>query len=284
MRIAALTYVYNEKINLPIWLKYYGLMFGLENLFILDRESDDGSCDKIQPSNKITIPRTDFDDIKKINAISYMHSVLLQSYDCVLVSDCDEIVVPDPDNYKNLSEYINNGVPSVSACLGINIIHNLTTELPLDLDSPILSQRRFGRFDVPTSKPLISSVATKWAPGGHMCDILPMFDKNLFVFHNKWMDYGFAMQRQVLNNLTPWTKQAIEKQHGAHHRYDFNRFVRESFLDLLNEVQSKNVATFEFEKEISIFQETTKLSHGFYHYGDLPPKYVEIPSRFRDVF
>src|SRR5689334_11236262 len=41
MRVAALTFVFNEAVNLPIWIKYYGSNFGERNLYVVDRESTD---------------------------------------------------------------------------------------------------------------------------------------------------------------------------------------------------------------------------------------------------
>ena len=65
MKIAALTYVYNENVNLPIWRRYYGTNFGEENLFVVDRESDDGSTVDLGAANRIRVPRVAFDDRRR---------------------------------------------------------------------------------------------------------------------------------------------------------------------------------------------------------------------------
>ena len=41
MKIAALTFAYNESVNLLIWRRYYGEQLGEENLFLIDHGSDD---------------------------------------------------------------------------------------------------------------------------------------------------------------------------------------------------------------------------------------------------
>ena len=46
-RGAAVTFVYNESFNLPLWRRHYGAQLGTENLFIVDDGSDDGSTDGI---------------------------------------------------------------------------------------------------------------------------------------------------------------------------------------------------------------------------------------------
>ena len=39
MKNAAVTFVYNESFNLPIWIRYFGGQFGTKNLFVVDGAS-----------------------------------------------------------------------------------------------------------------------------------------------------------------------------------------------------------------------------------------------------
>lgn len=284
MRIAALTYVYNESFNLRIWLKYYGTNFGANNLYIIDRDSSDGSIKDIGQANLIKVPWTKFDDIHKAAALSAMHTALLQSFDCVIVTDCDEIIIPDPLKYENLSQYINENKPVVAYCLGLNVKHVLTKEGPLDLDRPLLSQRKIAHFNRPTSKPLISSVPTTWEPGGHACNLAPYFDKDLFMFHIKSIDYNLSMSRQKINQETEWSQRALDARHGAHHRYNYDRFVQEWFLDVISAVRSGKIENFEFEQEIHDMVKGAKLNNNVYNLGDVRSKWVEIPDRFSGIF
>jgi hypothetical protein len=44
--VAAIAMVFNEPVFLPIWLAYYGVELGYENLFVIDDGSNDGFvCD-----------------------------------------------------------------------------------------------------------------------------------------------------------------------------------------------------------------------------------------------
>jgi hypothetical protein len=280
MRIAALTYVYNENVNLPIWLKHYGKNFGEKNLYVIDRESNDGSTNSLGEVNKISIPRIAFDDFRKAAALSSMHTSLLQSFDCVVVTDCDEIIVPDPVKYGSLRDYIDEKKPIVATCIGLNVRHILTSEPPLNLSRPILSQRKVASFSLPTTKPLISSVPTIWEPGGHACNMPPSFDPDLFVFHLKSMDYSLSMERQKINRETEWSASAIAASHGGHHRHDFQRFVSEHFLSPIDALRKNEICTFEFEAEIKALDEGVVCRNGVYHVGQVNSKYVEIPERF----
>ena len=123
MRIAALTYVYNESVNLPVWRRYYGQQLGEHNLFLIDRGSDDGSTDSLGDVTHIRLPRTPFDDTKKVMCLSSFQAGLLSHYDAVVCGDCDEIVVPDPEKYAGLSDYISRMEGEYATCAGVDIVH-----------------------------------------------------------------------------------------------------------------------------------------------------------------
>ena len=106
MATAVITFTYNESVNLPIWMKYYGDLFGQKNLYVVDRGSDDGSVNDIGDVNLIRVPRNDFDEHQKTNFMSTFHKSLLNFYDTVIISDCDELLVVDPEKHSNLREYI----------------------------------------------------------------------------------------------------------------------------------------------------------------------------------
>ena len=77
MATAVITYVYNEKTNLPIWIKYYGSLFGIENLFIADRGSTDGSTDNLGGANLLgAAPRVRRG--KKTDFVSSLQRCLLE--------------------------------------------------------------------------------------------------------------------------------------------------------------------------------------------------------------
>jgi hypothetical protein len=86
MNVAAVTFVFNEVVNLPIWRRYYGENFGDKNLFVIDRESNDDSTSDLGEVNRVVIPRDAFDDSKKTSFVSSYQHALLQYYDAVMRS------------------------------------------------------------------------------------------------------------------------------------------------------------------------------------------------------
>lgn len=284
MQIAALTHVYNEAVNLPIWLSYYGRNFGASNLYVFDHGSSDGSASDLGDANVIRVRHTPFDDVKKSNTVSALHLILLQHFDCVIATDCDEIIVADPAKYENLRQYIETTKPLVSACIGLHLCHVLTQEMPLDLSAPILSQRRIARFTKPGTKPLISSAPIRWLAGAHACNVPPAFDPELFVFHTKLMDYNIAMRRQAINAANEWSDAQKTSGHGGHHRYEPDRFVREAFLEPLQAIRTEKIEAFQFDDEIEAMRNGMIERNGMFFLGEAKLKYVKLPERFKECF
>ena len=284
MTNAAVTFVYNEAVNLPIWIRYYGKQFGNKNLFVIDRESTDGSTENLGEANRIVIPRDAFDDRKKADFMSSFQNALTNYYDAVICSDCDELVVPDPISYGDLNEYIARVDFDYVTCVGLNILHILNLEPPLDLDRPILSQRRFARFRSASCKTILSRIPLRWMPGLHSLNQRPKIDPSLFMFHTKTMDYAIASARQQINMDTPWSDYSLERNFGAHHRYEYNRFIRELFLDPMNAIHQQKVASFDFAEEISQFNLQIKEKDGCFWIPMGLGRWVEVPERFGSVF
>lgn len=284
MPIAAVTFVYNEIVNLPIWVKYYGSNFGYENLFIIDRSSDDGSTEGLGAVNVVKIPRPAFDEDAKTNLMSSFHSALTSCYDCVVITDADEILVPDPDKYKNLAEYISTLDGNYVNAIGVDVTHLITEEPPLDPQRPILSQRRFGRFHAPECKHLISKIPIRWMPGLHASNKPPRFDPELLLFHLKLMDYSVAVNRQIINLETKWSEKSLERNYGAHHRYSLDQFVRQSFLVPVDLLNRKQIFEFEFSAEIeALYTRTVIDAEGNHRIPMNISKMVNIPERFNSI-
>ena len=92
MRVAVCTMSYNEDITLPIWMKYYGGLFGRQNLFVIDHGSTDGSTEGVPGINLIKLPRTPFSDLKRSKMVSDLCENLLNFYDYFIYTDTDEFL------------------------------------------------------------------------------------------------------------------------------------------------------------------------------------------------
>jgi hypothetical protein len=284
MRKAIVTFVYNELINLPIWRRYYGGIFGEENLFVIDHSSTDGSTADVGRINKILLAREELDEHKRCVFMASFHKSLLEYFDVAIYTDCDELIVPDLAKYRDLADYLEKMTDNYVAPVGLNVQHILNQEGPLDLSRPVLRQRRFCTFAPSMCKPLISKVPIVWATGFHACDKPINMDPNLYLFHLKQMDYGIGFHRHTLTKEMRWAESSLAANHGAHARYDYQRFVRESYLDPMNFLNKNGAVPFEFAAEIDMMKSEAVLRNGTYFPPQVPRKVTEIPEHLRGAF
>ena len=231
----------------------------------------------------IKLPRDEFDEFEKTEFINHLHSALLKFYDAVVYTDCDEFLVPDPERHARLKEYIATMSVDCVRAVGIDVLHIINHEFPLDLSKPILSQRQYGKFGSPSCKALISKVPLRWLPGFHTCDLKVGIDPALVMFHLKFMDYNIATQRQIVNVETVWSKRSLENKFGEHHRWDMKQFVHSGFLVPADVFNRNAYGEFDFADEISAFDANTALSNGYWYIPMNIHKYVKLPERFSQL-
>jgi hypothetical protein len=284
MDAAVITFVYNEAVNLPIWRRYYGSIFGEVNLFVIDHSSTDGSTDNLGSINKTVLRREELDEHKRCVFMASYHRALLEYYDVVIYSDCDELIVPDLGLYRDLKDYLERMTTDHVAPVGLNIQHVISHEGPLDLRRPILEQRRFCLFAVSMCKPLITRIPLTWSTGFHACNQPINIDPHLFMFHLKRMDYGIAFERHTLTKEMRWADSSLTANHGAHARYDYPRFVREAFLDALNILATKGTSAFEFQEEIERIRSEAVQRNGIFYPPQIQGRMAEIPEYLRCAF
>jgi hypothetical protein len=284
MNLAIVTMVYNESVNLPIWIRYYRRAAPNATLFVIDHSSDDGSTDHVPEVNKLPLPRSEFDEWSRTRLINYLQRALLQYYDLVIYTDCDELIVPDPAKSPSLEAHLATQSYEYASPVGLNIIHLVDVETPIDLTRPLLSQRRYGQFQASMCKPVITRIPLNWEPGFHECDKPVRIDKDLYLFHTKAVDRDCALNRLHLTQKVPWSQKAIEANHGTHHRYDDERFVKEFFLDRVNQFRKQGAQPFQFDAEIARLQQESSLSSGVFRIRQFTGPVVEIPERFREAF
>ena len=283
-KIAIITMVYNESVNLPIWVRHYRRTAPNANLFVIDHSSDDGSTANLYGVTKIPLPRDELDERDRTFFINSLQQGFLRYYDIVIYTDCDELLVPDPTKSANLDTYLWDRPYSYASPIGINVLHIADIEPAIDFTRPLLLQRRYGQFQSNMCKPLVTRVALTWEPGFHSCNQRPNIDKSLYLFHIKQIDKGEALRRQHIVQQLPWSAAAIEAKHSAHHRYDDERFVREFFLDPANELRQLGAREFVFDPEIARLQAETRERSAIFHLPDFKGPVVEIPENFRTAF
>lgn len=277
VRVCAITNVYNEAFNLPIWLRYYSTQIGAENCIVVDHGSDDGSTARIEPSGIIRLPRGKFDDHARARTISGIASSLLNFYDFVIYSDCDEMLVADPRAFRNLAEYCQAMTHPAVTAVGFNVVHVLNREDPVSIGSPLLAQRRFVQFVSPMCKTLLTRRPITWGGGFHSSNHPPLFDQ-LFLLHLRWCDMG-----QCLSRLSTTRKiEFRDSVAGKHQRSDYLDYVRR-FTDLSEMPISES---FDFGSLLETLKSSVEEKDGLYRFNrDVRSSQLySLPEEFVGLF
>lgn len=193
MRVAALTMSYNEPVWARVWARHYAGQVGAENCFLMDHGSDDGSADGLK-INVERLARSALDEDLRVAQVSARVAALLETYDAVVHTDVDELVIADPRRFSNLRSYAANQPAEVVTAVGLDVQHLAAEEAALDPGRPIGRQRGWVRFSAAMCKPVFVRRAVRWVPGFHLCDAAVQTG-GLFLFHLRYADLELGLRR-----------------------------------------------------------------------------------------
>jgi hypothetical protein len=193
MRVAALTMAYNEPVWAKVWAGFYARQVGAAHCFLLDHGSDDGSTEGLGISVE-RIPRVALDEHERAAKISDRVAELLGSYDAVIHSDVDELVVADPERFADLTAFAADVSDEVVTAVGLDVQHLPAEEQPLDPMRPIGAQRCWTRFSAAMCKPCFVRRPVNWSPGFHECDATSAVS-GLFLMHLRYADLPLGLRR-----------------------------------------------------------------------------------------
>lgn len=199
--VAAVTMVWNEAHFLPIWLRHYGRQVGQENCFVIDHGSTDGSVPSSSTEYSIIrIPRSPLDEDRRCAMVSKFCSSLLESYDVVIHSDVDELLVADPDIATSLRIFASIWHDPVLTAVGLNVVHHPESETSIDTSRIISTQRNSIWFVAVMCKPMMIRRPVEWKPGFHSCNARIKFAP-IYNFHLRYYDLnqGLARLRKTRN-------------------------------------------------------------------------------------
>jgi hypothetical protein len=190
-RAVVLTMTRDEGPMLARWVRHYGAQVGVENLLVLDDGSTDGSTDAL-PCTVHRLPPVPAGrrfEMARMELVSGLAQGLLAYYDVVVFVDVDELLVPDPDRYDGLLEYLAARADTdVVAPVTLNVVHHVRSEGPLDPHLPVLGQRRFVKFVPHLCKPCVKRVPAPWLKASHGIRAPFAVDPALFMIHLKFHD------------------------------------------------------------------------------------------------
>lgn len=185
------------------WVAYYGGLFGVDTLHVLNHGNDPVVNEIAEGCSVIALPG-EFDDnfdAQRWRFLTHMTNALGQYYDYVIVGDVDEFLVVDPDTGLSLPEFIAKRRGNlVLTPVGLEVIHRADVEQDT-IDDAILGPRQHVRFSTYFCKPCIVGKDAQLARGGHYADFkeLKAF-RNLYLFHMKYADKPLFMETAARRN------------------------------------------------------------------------------------
>ena len=233
--VAAITMVRDERAMLPRWVRHYAAQCGgPQHLLVIDDNSTDGSTDDL-PCPVVRIPpltKGHFEP-SRLALLSKFAAGLLEAYDAVLFADADEFLLADPDRYASLVDLVADRPDTpVLGAMGINLVHHLGHEGPLDPERPLLDQRRLAKFVPLMCKPALKRVPAPWTAASHGVKGTPYaIDPDLYMFHAKFAD------RDALRAAADHRRRMVELD-GRAHRTNW-KFGGDAMVDLLDTIAAE---------------------------------------------
>jgi len=106
----------------------------------------------------------------------------LENYDVVMLVDGDEFVIPNPERYRDLGDYLGRFEGELVRTHGFGVIE-MPDDQPLDHSGKILDQRKYWYHDPYYDKPILTRVHVIYNYGFHKCNRDAEIDPDLVMFH-----------------------------------------------------------------------------------------------------
>jgi hypothetical protein len=242
METAVITSVRNDQIFLKKWIEYYGANFGRRNLFVFMDGHDQQKPENCEDVTFLWLPHRPLARVpamrRRARAISNLAIALHRFMDCVIATDVDEFLLPDPSDFESLRDFIDSqpkGLTSWSG-LGLDVAQNLRIENPIDLSKPFLGQRRFAHLSARYTKPVVSFRPVTWGSGMHRIK-----GRN-FHIHPSLYHFHFGMVDYALSTGKTADKDRLQTGWGGHLQR------REKVFDIVSNSQPKISADVAFAK------------------------------------
>lgn len=230
--VAVFTIVQNEAVFLPVWLRHYGLEFDADDLYVLDHDSTDGSVDAVKGAHVVPVHRAySFDHRWLCSTVEDFQKFLLRSYDAVVFTDVDELLVVDPARGPGLTAYVHSMTAPAARATGWNVVQG-DDEGPWDPVRPTLGQRRWWHRAPMYDKVLVTTVALSYDVGFHSQRTLPDLspDPGLILLHLHRVDRARCLDRHRSAAARQWSRRDLDLQYGSQNRVvdesDFERWYR----------------------------------------------------------
>lgn len=216
MRLAIFTLLRNESVFFPVWLAHYLQHVPAEDIYVLDHESSGDALDtlqRLQAEYKFNLIRLQhqwaYDALWMAEVTRQFQTFLCSTYDYVLFSAADELVLPRPEISLLLPAFAAQILEETpfTKCNGFEVVHNVDVEPPLDVSQSWLSQRRWWYHSPRYSKPLLAARPLYWRPGWFGAVNVPTYEppyRDLLLVHLHKIDLQLCIEKHQQAGSQPW--------------------------------------------------------------------------------
>lgn len=201
-RVAVVTDAMSEQFCFPYWHRYYGELFGAQNLFVITYSGRRDLFAQVQLGGLVELP-SGYEDQLRARVISRFVTTLLACYDLVIRADTDEFLVVDPSVAATLADYVETLAEPYLTARGFDVIQ-LPGEPPLNPRDglPLLRDRGYAYPNTALNKTCITAIPMQWSAGFHWATVFPKFGP-VFILHMKRIDVGWqlALLREVTSDI-----------------------------------------------------------------------------------
>lgn len=174
MKRIAVTFEHNHSTLTDIWSKYYKPFF-----------------DELRIVKVGDLLATDWGGTTKY--LNSLQEELFKDYDLILFADVDEIVIPNPDKYKDLGEYLDKFDKEAIRCVGYNVIE-MDNDKPIDFTKPLIEQRTYWSRDNLYDKCVIITKPQHYVSNHAVANKVEQ-DPDLILLHLRDMDLTSTIER-----------------------------------------------------------------------------------------
>jgi hypothetical protein len=222
------TIIQHEPDFFPIWHRYYSRHFSQDEIVVLHHHLP-------KPKSESQAIRKDAWDsffsnhhkqygykvVDIYNDLSFNHEwlketvqehqrKLLETSRWVLFTEVDEIVATHPRIGIDIKNYAELKFKNRNICVtdGYEVVQNLQFEPVIDLNKPLLVQRKEWYWSKQYSKPLLTMIPLNYCWGFHTCSQQVTSyhhrDRDLLLIHLHKLDWDLCLRRNLANSDRDW--------------------------------------------------------------------------------
>lgn len=208
--------VREEYFLLPKWYEYYSQFFKDEDIYIMhhvvpsqedgeekDNQGRDTSTDFLKGTKVNVIPlRQELFSTRWVrDTITRFQEMMLRKYRYIVYTDVDEFIFTDPTAYTDLDAFLKvfdqNDSWSHVKCCCLTLMHLPDKEPDLDVDKPIIDQRKFWYRYSYYDKPLITKKVLNYEFGLHTAEEQAPVLSAVVMLHLHQYDFKHYMSRHT---------------------------------------------------------------------------------------